>query len=771
MICEENFCMSQGDVDLVVERIEFSDDQPAAGQPIQIRALLRNLGEGGAVEIAVSLMDHGEVLETLIVPGIDALGEVELEFNSSFSPAGFHIVQVQADPEKLIEELDEENNAATRLLPVGTSTEVWGRIEVSASSLDYCDHRGWGIQAEAHYILESEGREFRFPVQGGRVTLRLPDRDLPGGHSNDYGRIHSRHPDLPAGSYTVVVEVSDSGVSGSAEIPLEIGPDGLCPAGMVCAQGICVTEGGVDLTVDHISFSDDQPDVGQPIFVRVWLRNLGDGGAVNVQLSLLDHSETLGRVVVPVVQPGDQLQLEFFASFRPGGFHIVQVQADPEDLIEELNEDNNLATRLLVVGQETGIWGRVEVSATTANYCNGEGWGVTVEAHYVLESEGNEFRFPVQGGRVTLRIPELELERSGGHTGGYGRVYTRHPEIPESSYTLEIEVTDSGVTGRTEIEMEIDEHTCQGPPSWRRWDYDVWVHSEDILFNPTDHPDLYETIVITAKIHYRGNLERYFIPVDFFSYHPTGGILERRHLGQSLVSFPDAGASPPAPVSVQWRNEENGPYIIQTVIEADFEQYPHNDKATRLIGVGPHPIIAANVSLSPDPIGPLCPIDSAVLLIELDEEHGPDEIDFDQGVYIVNPVESSDLDGDGTLFLKAQGSEALFGDHDDDGIPDVLVPVDVEAFRQLIPEQPEFEMEVIGFLDSGRVFSAVIPVLIEQEDPDEDGLGLSCDNCPEVSNPEQGDEDGDGFGDLCDLCPEQADPEQEDEDEDGVGDL
>jgi len=51
-------------------------------------------------------------------------------------------------------------------------------------------------------------------------------------------------------------------------------------------------------------------------------------------------------------------------------------------------------------------------------------------------------------------------------------------------------------------------------------------------------------------------------------------------------------------------------------------------------------------------------------------------------------------------------------------------------------------------------------------DPDNDGLGSLCDNCPDYPNPGQTDTDGDGYGDPCDNCP-QPNPGQEDADGDG----
>ena len=41
---------------------------------------------------------------------------------------------------------------------------------------------------------------------------------------------------------------------------------------------------------------------------------------------------------------------------------------------------------------------------------------------------------------------------------------------------------------------------------------------------------------------------------------------------------------------------------------------------------------------------------------------------------------------------------------------------------------------------------------IVRYDPDGDGIGYGCDNCPLVANPGQEDADGDGIGDACDPC-------------------
>ncbi len=72
-------------------------------------------------------------------------------------------------------------------------------------------------------------------------------------------------------------------------------------------------------------------------------------------------------------------------------------------------------------------------------------------------------------------------------------------------------------------------------------------------------------------------------------------------------------------------------------------------------------------------------------------------------------------------------------------------------------------------------------------DADGDGVGNSCDNCPQVANPDQHNVDGDVDGDVCDPdidgdghpnlsdnsdnCPYHANPSQSDRDGDGRGDA
>ena len=73
--------------------------------------------------------------------------------------------------------------------------------------------------------------------------------------------------------------------------------------------------------------------------------------------------------------------------------------------------------------------------------------------------------------------------------------------------------------------------------------------------------------------------------------------------------------------------------------------------------------------------------------------------------------------------------------------------------------------------DGSYLRSDWAPDRVVSYDPDDDGVGFACDNCPFTFNPTQPNSDEDSLGDACDNCPEVYNPDQADRDNDNIGDA
>ena len=96
--------------DLVVDRIEVIQDDPAAGSEVEIRALIRNVGDGEANRFRVVLHVNGNLLDSDRIDWLPAGDDAWARFSITWTYSGQVTFAVTADSEGAVAEKSETNN-------------------------------------------------------------------------------------------------------------------------------------------------------------------------------------------------------------------------------------------------------------------------------------------------------------------------------------------------------------------------------------------------------------------------------------------------------------------------------------------------------------------------------------------------------------------------------------------------------------------------------------------------------------------------------------
>jgi len=130
---------SMPDIEITSEDLSIEPTNPVDGQPAMIKATLRNIGTLVAYDVKVSFYegdpDHGGILiDSITKPtidvGIDSVAAIN--WNTS-GKSGRSYIHVIVDPQNLIEEANENNNAA--LLSIDVAEPTKPDLTVTASDL------------------------------------------------------------------------------------------------------------------------------------------------------------------------------------------------------------------------------------------------------------------------------------------------------------------------------------------------------------------------------------------------------------------------------------------------------------------------------------------------------------------------------------------------------------------------------------------------------------------------------------------------------------
>ena len=110
--------------DLTVEFVDLPE-KFVAGTEYEVKALVKNVGEADAGSFNVELKANEASIEKVPVEGLAAGSSTTVTFKWKPEEAGDYTLKATVDPENLIEEKDETNNAATVAVTVSAPPVPW----------------------------------------------------------------------------------------------------------------------------------------------------------------------------------------------------------------------------------------------------------------------------------------------------------------------------------------------------------------------------------------------------------------------------------------------------------------------------------------------------------------------------------------------------------------------------------------------------------------------------------------------------------------------
>lgn len=340
--------------------LAFSPAVPAAGEPAQLRISLHNHGtqdvQGARLRVQSVV---GAVLETLLDTTVSLTGGSTAIRELPWRPsaAGETRLRVQLDPDNVIAELDESNNAVERVVQVQPATGI-NLYAVPGSA-----------QLEPQVALEGQPLTVRLPVRNlgvdaaGAFTVSLyggdPERGaallastpVTGLAASTEQLVELAVADLPLRGEVVLHVLVDA----SGQVPERNEGDNLLvhPTTVVPLADLAL--GSAALRLDPA-----QPIAGQPLTVHLRIENPGGQPAAPVQARLLLGLPDDGVEVPPVrelasLAAGAGADLSWSFTFPdPAPSSTLSAVVDPAGRVRETREDNNRTS--LSFSSQQGEW-------------------------------------------------------------------------------------------------------------------------------------------------------------------------------------------------------------------------------------------------------------------------------------------------------------------------------------------------------------------------------------------------------------------------------
>jgi len=369
--------------DLEVLDIDWTPDEPSAGETVEFAVEVRNSGDTAAETVETRVFVDDELAH---IPPLIDLDPGEQRWtvetgNQSFD-AGEHTARAAIDPDDNIAEQSQSNNELERTLTVGSGEAMIdaaiGWVDVDGGTYSA------GETVETTVSIENTGTTTHTFFVG--YTVHGPagssyDNDGETGHTVTLDPGESIRADL---GWAVEDDAAEGAYDVEVAVWEESDPDALSTRLDSVEESdrfsIDVTEELPDLTVSAIDWTPSTPEESEDVTFSVTVANEGQSRAEDVAIEATVGSERF-RDTVSSLDAGKQQTIDLGEWTATVGSTTVQATVDPKDTIEETGRYDNTAADTITVEREepaTEINIR-SVTAESARYQRGEQAIITTE--------------------------------------------------------------------------------------------------------------------------------------------------------------------------------------------------------------------------------------------------------------------------------------------------------------------------------------------------------------------------------------------------------
>ncbi|MDO6429036.1 CARDB domain-containing protein [Flavitalea sp. BT771] len=373
--------------DLTVGTIKPSSASATIGSTVTFSATIRNSGSRtGPFQVSFSAngVQIGSTISVARVGEKDSITVLSAPYTVTTAERDCPVViEVTADATNMVPESSKANN--TSQLPFGSDLAPYMLSSEAGSAANPVVVRVGANTVFSPLVRNIGSRD----IHG--VTVRYTLSGVPIG-TDSIGLIRAGEPFASPGSFSYTFTTA-----GNYTVKVEADTaNSICEAKEGNNAGnfyIRVVETNPDLEVlsQYISPSSLNPNPGQAISIVGTVKNVGlKASQANVMRFMVDDIQLGADVPLNALQPGRDTTVAATAPYSSliTGVKVMKIVVDPGNTLVEEREDNNLATRSLIVGDAPDL-ARSHAGAISFNP-NGFRKGDSVLISYAITNNGSQ---------------------------------------------------------------------------------------------------------------------------------------------------------------------------------------------------------------------------------------------------------------------------------------------------------------------------------------------------------------------------------------------